>query len=291
MNLGWNGKSGTWGEKPTLNKIRLKENDSLFAVGVFKCLSVRKFLHFHFIEDSHHKGPSMQNFDDFFVISLKEAFQWAVEFPVIWDTLGAHVTHHDCNLSIPNGAIDNKSVLVKLMMACWQSGARCYLNQYVASSRLSKAYMHQETKGCLLLMTPLWRSFVEICIRIQQFSYKKINFIFQNCGHFVLTSMCWICLSQKANMNLMRIFVNQIIYFLDSNSAGYHSMGFYRRQIMIGWFIEAEWRIYVSERYSISGSNNGLLPYWCQDIIGTNADLLLIGLLGTHLNGNLNLFR
>ena len=91
-------------------------------------------------------------------------------------------------------------------------------------------------------------------------------------------------------MNLIRIFVNQIIFFLDSYSAGYHSIGFYRKQIMIGWLIEAEWRIYVSARYSIIGSNNGLLPYWCQDIIGTNADLLLIGLLGTNLKGNFNLF-
>ena len=36
--------------------------------------------------------------------------------------------------------------------------------------------------------------------------------------------------------------------------------------------------------YTIIGSNNGLLPGWCQVIIWTNAGILLIGPLGTNFS-------
>ena len=39
---------------------------------------------------------------------------------------------------------------------------------------------------------------------------------------------------------------------------------------------EAEWRIYESVKYTIIGSNNGLLPGWLQAIIWTNARILFI---------------
>ena len=48
--------------------------------------------------------------------------------------------------------------------------------------------------------------------------------------------------------------------------------------------IEAEWRIYVSVNYAITGSDNGLSPGRHQGIIWTNAGILLIGPLGTNIS-------
>ena len=48
--------------------------------------------------------------------------------------------------------------------------------------------------------------------------------------------------------------------------------------------IEAEWRIYASLNWAITGSDNGLSPVRRQAIIWTNAGILLIGALGTNFN-------
>ena len=48
--------------------------------------------------------------------------------------------------------------------------------------------------------------------------------------------------------------------------------------------IEAEWCIYALVNYTITGSDNGLSPGWCQAIIWTNAGILLIGPLGTNFS-------
>ena len=45
------------------------------------------------------------------------------------------------------------------------------------------------------------------------------------------------------------------------------------------YLIEAKWRVYI-----IIGSDNGLLPGWCQAIIWTNAGILLIQSLGTNFS-------
>ena len=48
--------------------------------------------------------------------------------------------------------------------------------------------------------------------------------------------------------------------------------------------IEAEWRIYASLNYTITGSDNGLSPGGRQAIIWTNAGILLIGPLATNFS-------
>ena len=50
------------------------------------------------------------------------------------------------------------------------------------------------------------------------------------------------------------------------------------------YFIEAEWRIYASLNWVIIGSDNGLSPVRRQAIIRTNAEILLIGTLGTNFS-------
>ena len=50
-------------------------------------------------------------------------------------------------------------------------------------------------------------------------------------------------------------------------------------------FIEAEWRIYVSENKAIIGADNNLLPVWHQAIIWTNIGLLSTEHLGTNFYG------
>ena len=49
--------------------------------------------------------------------------------------------------------------------------------------------------------------------------------------------------------------------------------------------MEAEWHIYASVNYTITGSDNGLPPVQgCQAIIWTNAGILLIGPLGKNFS-------
>ena len=50
------------------------------------------------------------------------------------------------------------------------------------------------------------------------------------------------------------------------------------------WLIEAEWCLYAFVNSAIIGSDDGLLPDRYQDIIWTNARILLIELLGTNFN-------
>ena len=50
-----------------------------------------------------------------------------------------------------------------------------------------------------------------------------------------------------------------------------------------GLLIEAEWSNMASMNMVIISSGNGLLPIWHQAITWTNADLLIIGPLGTNL--------
>ena len=51
--------------------------------------------------------------------------------------------------------------------------------------------------------------------------------------------------------------------------------------------IVAEWCLYVLATYVNTGSDNGLLSGWCQAINWTNAEILLIGPLGSFNRNSL----
>ena len=48
------------------------------------------------------------------------------------------------------------------------------------------------------------------------------------------------------------------------------------------YHIEVDWHIYASVNLGIIGSDNGLLPFWCQAVSFADASLLLIGPLETY---------
>ena len=119
----------------------------------------------------------------------------------------------------------------------------------------------------------------------------KINLVRWWKFHWSMNIHCYPKMKNKCTISLKRLkFVNQIQWKIHLTEILVHGINRYKplhmsvQHVYVKWNIfEAEWRIYASTNWVISGSDNGLSPARCQSIIWPNSVFWSIGSFETYL--------